>query len=92
MNALDLDYLVRMIESIRLVLTYVSGGRIEFFTNQMVQDAVIRRLEVLGEAAGKISVDGKQPAPDVPWQQAVRLRNVLIHDFVRVDLDRVAGG
>jgi len=55
----------------------------------MIQDAVIRNLEIIGEATKNISSTTRQTAPSIPWQKMAGLRDVLIHDYFGVDLDTV---
>ncbi len=54
----------------------------------MFQDAVVRRLEIIGEAARSVSSAFKQAHPEVPWRNMIGLRNLLIHEYFRVDLRR----
>ena len=58
----------------------------EFSSNELVQDAVIRQLEILGEAAGRISRETCARFPDIPWPEITGLRHRLIHDYLGVDL------
>ena len=55
----------------------------------IIQDAVCRRLEIIGEAANKIDDEFKGKYPDVPWYKIVGMRNLLIHEYFHVDLDQV---
>jgi uncharacterized protein with HEPN domain len=55
----------------------------------LIQDGVIRNLEVIGEATKKLSDPIKQAAPTVPWKQIAGMRDVLIHDYLKVNLNRV---
>ena len=57
----------------------------------MIQDAVVRNFEIIGEATKRLSQDLKQAYPDIRWQQITGFRDVLIHNYVRVDLDEVWG-
>lgn len=57
----------------------------------MIQDAVVRNFEIIGEATKRLSQDLRQAYPDIQWQQIAGLRDVLIHDYLRVDLDEVWG-
>ena len=59
--------------------------REEFLSNPMVMDAVVRNLEVIGEAANRIPEDFRKRFPDILWQQMRGMRNRLIHDYSRVD-------
>lgn len=58
----------------------------EFASSEITQDAVIRQLEILGEAAGRISRETCARFPDLPWPQITGLRHRLIHDYLGVDL------
>jgi uncharacterized protein with HEPN domain len=58
----------------------VSGGKDEFYSNKMIQDAVIRNLEIIGEAVKNISPVTRSHAPEVPWKKIAGLRDVLIHE------------
>jgi uncharacterized protein with HEPN domain len=55
----------------------------------MMQDAVIRNFEIIGEAAQKVSEPLKANHPKVPWRQIAGLHDVLIHDYTGVDLNEV---
>ena len=64
-------------------------GRTEpeaFHGDWILQDAVMRELEVLGEAAGRVSPDFVRAHPEIPWQEITGLRHKLIHDYFEVDL------
>ncbi|MDZ7778674.1 MAG: HepT-like ribonuclease domain-containing protein [Gemmatimonadota bacterium] len=58
----------------------------EFESSEITQDAVIRQLEILGEAAGRISRETCARFPNIPWPQITGLRHRLIHDYLGVDL------
>ena len=69
---------------------HVGGlSRDQFLASKLHQDAVIRELEVLGEAAARVTEEIRAECPEIPWPQIVGLRNRLIHEYFRVRLDAV---
>ena len=61
----------------------------EFFSNFMIQDAVVRNLEIIGEASKNIPVDVKKRFPTIPWRDINAMRNKLVHEYFRVDAETV---
>lgn len=60
-----------------------------FIGSPMAQDAVVRNFEVIGEAVKRIPESMKEERPDIPWRRIAGLRDVLIHQYMRVDLEAV---
>ncbi|EDX77630.1 conserved hypothetical protein [Coleofasciculus chthonoplastes PCC 7420] len=85
----ELLYLSNISECIGNIETYTKEGKTAFFQNRMMQDAVIRNLEIIGEATKRLSPEIRNQYPDIPWRQIAGLRDVLIHDYLRVDLEEV---
>ncbi len=71
------------------ITRYTAGGEDDFHANEMVQDAVIRQLEVIGEAATHVSETTRAKAPEIPWREVVATRNLLIHAYATIDLEVV---
>ena len=88
MQQRDRAYLLDILEAARLVLVYVDGKtQEEFLEDLQCQDAVIRRLEIIGEAARRISEHSRTTLANLPWSDMVGMRNFLIHDYGDVDLN-----
>lgn len=82
-------YLRHILDAIKKIQFYTTGGRKEFFQNTLIQDAVIRNLEIIGEAVRNLSVEFRRRHPEVPWRSITALRNVLIHEYFGVELEIV---
>ena len=82
----DRIYLGHILEAIQDIEQYASGGRDAFMTDRMRQDALIRKLEVIGETVKNLSESTKQRRPEIPWRRIAGMRDRLIHDYFGVDL------
>jgi uncharacterized protein with HEPN domain len=83
----DREYLLDILEAAKLAIGYIGEKtREEFFSDSQCQDAVIRRLEIIGEAARRISEETRTAYPDLPWSDMISMRNVMIHEYDDVDL------
>lgn len=85
----DKVYLISILEAIESIQEYTKGGKEEFIKTKIIIDAVIRNLEIIGEASKKVSNDIKKEYSEIPWRQMAGLRDVLIHDYLGVDKERV---
>lgn len=74
-------HLLDILDAARLALRYVRGkSREEFLDDVQLQDAVIRRLAIMGEAARRVAEDTRRGLPGVPWHQMAGMRNIVIHE------------
>jgi len=76
-----------MLDAVKQIEMYVAIGRDEFMSNVHWQDAVVRRLEIIGEATKNVSSDIRDRFPDIQWRRIAGLRDVLIHDYMHVNLN-----
>jgi uncharacterized protein with HEPN domain len=82
-------YLDDLLERIRRIEVTTSSGRNEFMASFVIQDAVIRSFEVIGEIVKRLPPERLTAYPDIPWRQIAGFRDVLIHDYEKVDLEAV---
>lgn len=82
----DVAYLEHIADAIRRIRIYTKDGRGAFESDLLIQDGVIRNLEVIGEATKRLSANLRQSHPEVPWQRMAGMRGVLIHNYLGVDL------
>ena len=85
----DRIYLGHIREALQDVEQYASVGRDAFMTDKMRQDALLRKLEVIGEAVKNLSEDSKGRRREIPWRQIAGIRDRLTHDYFGVDLGLV---
>jgi len=86
----DDTYLVDILESAKIALDYVFDKDWDaFYEILQVQDAVVRRIEIIGEAARRISLETRDKYPQIPWREMTSMRNLVIHEYDVVDIKQV---
>ena len=85
----DKLYLLHITECLDRIETYVAGGRDTFLGSTLIQDAVIRNLQVLGESTRRLSQNTRDASPEIDWRGIAAFRNVLVHDYLGLTLVRV---
>ena len=86
----DDTYLVDILESAKIALDYVfDKSWDEFYEDIQCQDAVVRRIEIIGEAARRVSQETRDKHPQIPWREMTSMRNLVIHEYDVVDINQV---
>ena len=80
-------FLEHILESIKLIEEYIKGISLnDFMSSVKIQDMVMRRLEIIGEAVKNLPVDLKCKYPNIEWKKISGMRDILIHEYFGVDL------
>lgn len=85
----DKLYLIHIGECIERIERYTVGGHDDFMASTMIQDAVLRNLQTLAESTQQLSDDLKNQHPQVEWRKIAGFRNILVHNYLGVDVARV---
>jgi uncharacterized protein with HEPN domain len=88
----NLIYIQHILESVEKIQKYTDNKTIDLFLEDtLLQDAIIRNLEIIGEASKKVDLDFKVKYPTIEWKKMAGMRDKLIHDYIGVDLWAVWG-
>ena len=86
----DDAYLLDILIAARKALKFLEGMTWEEFErDDLRQNAVMRPLEIIGEAAGRVSQKTRDAHPEIPWEQMIGMRNRLVHEYFRINLATV---
>ncbi len=82
----DLVYIHHMLDAIIQIQKYVKNlTDKKFLRSQMIKDAVIRQITIIGEASRQLSPEFQKNHPQIPWGNVIGMRNILVHDYLGVD-------
>jgi uncharacterized protein with HEPN domain len=83
-------YLLHILDAITAIETYTKNcDKVKFSKTRIIQDSVIRNLEIIGEAVKHVPLSIRKKDPTVEWKRIAGMRDILIHEYFGVDLDRV---
>jgi uncharacterized protein with HEPN domain len=86
----DLVYIEHILSCIDRIRSYTEGLDYDsFLEKQVVQDAIVRQLEIIGEATKRVSTEYRDRYPHIPWKVMAGMRDKLIHDYIDVDFRMV---
>ena len=90
MDTLDRVRLEHMLEAAQEALTFAEGKtRADLESNRMLAHALVECLRIVGEAARQVSSETRQQYPAIPWRDIIGMRNLLVHEYFRIDHDIV---
>ncbi len=87
----DRLYLTHILECIQRIERHRRAGRRKFLNSTTLQDAVLRNLQTMAESTQRLSEEGKAQQPHIPWAEIAGFRNVLVHNYLGIDLETIWG-
>lgn len=85
----DRGRLLDIAEAIDRITKYGGRGREAFEKDELTQNRIVHHLQILGEAAARISEDFRNSHQNIPWRKMIGMRNILVHDYFGSDVDIV---
>jgi uncharacterized protein with HEPN domain len=86
----DDAYLLDMLLAARKVMSFTAGRNYDrFLSDDLTQNAVVHCIQIIGEAARKVSPQYQETHPDIPWKEIVGMRNRIVHEYFRIVPDEV---
>ena len=85
----DGERLRDILEAIEKVQKYAARGRESFERDELVRTWIVHHIQVVGEAAAKVSLEQQQRHPEIPWVRIIVMRNVLVHEYFGIDPEEV---
>jgi uncharacterized protein with HEPN domain len=78
-------YLGHIRDALADIAAYTATGRDAFFASKMTRDAVVRNIEIIGEAAKRLPQEVRDRASEIPWKNVAGMRDVIVHDYFAID-------
>jgi uncharacterized protein with HEPN domain len=85
----DRERLADILEAIEKIERYVPRGKAAFENDELFQVWIVRHLQIIGEAANRVSAETETAFPSVPWKKMIGMRHILVHGYFEIDLDLV---
>jgi len=85
----DRERLLDIREAIENIQKYADHGKDAFNEDELIQTWTLHHIQILGEAAARISDEFQEQHPDIPWFKIVGMRNILVHDYFKIDVNAV---
>jgi uncharacterized protein with HEPN domain len=83
----DLAWILDMLQGSQKAIEYARGlNEEQFQASELHQDAILRQLTIVGEAAKRVSAEFRASQPEIPWRHIAGFRDVVVHDYSQVDL------
>lgn len=82
-------YIEHMLECIEKIIKYIGDDKTAFHQSTLVQDAVLRNLQIMAESSQRVSQETQEKYPEIPWREISGFRNILVHDYLGIDSDAV---
>jgi uncharacterized protein with HEPN domain len=85
----DSAYVRHMLDCIRRIEEATAAGRASFLDSDLAQDAVARNLQTLTGSSKRLALETKAERPEIEWERMAAFRNVLVHDYLGLDVERI---
>ena len=85
----DHERLLDIREAIENIEKYATQGREAFENSELIQNWMIRQIQIIGEAAARLTEECRSAHPTIPWPKIIGMRNILVHDYFGIDIDAV---
>ncbi len=85
----QIEWLKDILDAIEQIEKYAVRGEREYTQNELIQKWMVYHLQIIGEAANKISYEIQNKSASTPWSQIIGLRNIIVHEYFGIDLEEI---